>query len=459
MSEYQLTDGEAAALSAQIIGPGAVVPTTDAEEWDLALNRALWRLASSLLGAVGFEVYKDGDLVIGVRPGTASDGVTMYTHAGCAGQAVTDDATNYVYLTVADLAAGNTVTVNQTGFPLPTATPHIPLAIVTAAGGVFHIDDMVDVRGRAVFPVLTGFASSDAAILEHLEEGIPLAFAAFPTWAVDGDGAMTNGAGLVGEPTLTEVGATYAYCYDLGTTTYAALGSSSSLTGWTANWQLTADAANVQIGDAFYVGAAKPFNELAFNLGGAGQVATYSDDSLTSEYWNGSAWVALPNEYYDNTDVTAPATGFRPWQRTGAVAWAIPSDWAMKTVNGINAYWARWIVTAAHVTQEPKTNAKRPYVVTPKYGVVAAHDGLVFRLRASDGAATLHTAADVVFELVNYTTGLSSVLTWPMDERVHVWTGLALAVAAGDVLGICVLVEDGTNEASGVMVELVIVPT
>ncbi|HUS91158.1 MAG TPA: hypothetical protein VM695_04875 [Phycisphaerae bacterium] len=457
MTEYQIDDTEAAALSAQVIPPGVQVPTTDQTEWHLAVNRGLERIARGLANVAGLEVYKDaaGELKFGVRAGRCSDGPDAYAYAGCENQSLTDDETNSIYLTLADLAAGDTVTVSVSGFPAPATTPHIPLATIVCAGGVYGLSDMIDFRSRASLGVLAGFGSADAATAKGLAGGVAQTFAALEAWLVDGDGAETNGAGLVGEPTLTDVGATCVKVYDLGTTTYANLEDSADLTGWTSDWQLTADAANVQVGDAWYVGAAAPFAELAIALG---QAATYSGDAGWAEYWNGVAWVDLGGEVHDSTDPTT-GYGLRTLQQSGAMAWPIPADWAACEVDGVTAYWMRWIVAYAVVTQEPIADAKRPELVTPKYGAVAAVAGTVTRLRVSDGAATVHTTQDVWFSLVNYTTGAGTeALTWPMDERVHVWTGLTLAVAAGDVLGILVHQEDGTNEIERAVVEMTIVP-
>lgn len=56
--------------------------------------------------------------------------VTVFDYAGASDQAVADNATNYVYLTNA-----NVLTINTTGFPA-AGTGHIPLATVVCAGAV-----------------------------------------------------------------------------------------------------------------------------------------------------------------------------------------------------------------------------------------------------------------------------------------------------------------------------------
>ena len=83
------------------------------------LDRVLTRTASAL------RVYQDGDLTFAVRPGRFLNGQAIVTYAGATEQALTDDDTNYIYLT-----AAGALTVNVTGFPLYTATPHIRLATI-----------------------------------------------------------------------------------------------------------------------------------------------------------------------------------------------------------------------------------------------------------------------------------------------------------------------------------------
>ena len=89
-------------------------------------------------------MYKDGALTYGVLPGKWFNGDAVVTYAGSTGNALTDDATNYIYLT-----ASGTLTINTTGFPLPSNTQHIRLAAITTASGAYDADTAV-VDWRAV---------------------------------------------------------------------------------------------------------------------------------------------------------------------------------------------------------------------------------------------------------------------------------------------------------------------
>jgi len=167
MTELSLTDAEANALHGTTDSdtdfkyhcPGEASYFTEGQRQ----RHRLLTLAKAISNSL--RVYRDGALSFGVRPGSAGDGDTVYACEGSAGNALTDDATNYIYLTATNLAAGNTVTVNTTGFPLQSATPHIPLAeIVTSAGG-YGCDDITDLRSAAAMALQSGMTAAAANTL------------------------------------------------------------------------------------------------------------------------------------------------------------------------------------------------------------------------------------------------------------------------------------------------------
>ena len=149
MSETPLTDGEAAALSGTTdTDTDLLYPTNTAADYANSLFRVLHRLNLIAEAVNQLRVYKDGALTFGVRAGKFLDGDTVRNYAGGSEQALTDDDTNYIYLT-----AAGTLTVNTTGFPTPSATPHLPLATILTASGAYALDDITDYRGRAIFQV------------------------------------------------------------------------------------------------------------------------------------------------------------------------------------------------------------------------------------------------------------------------------------------------------------------
>jgi len=533
-----------------------------------------------------------------VRAGEYFTGDAAVDYAGATAQALTNNATNYIHLT-----AGGTLTVNTTGFPVPSLTPHIPLATIVTSAGQYTHSDITDHRSGALFHVLgaaggfatvyngtgsqldagqllhvVGYNAANAALQvelvdadasgkpAHLVANADIADAAtgeavdvyrltgqntsagavgdpvflgataggwtltapggadqikqvvgfvavdhastgeiiFRTdillapetvgtgglqdgavtgaklgadavtgpkiapaftvamhtpgeMAIDGDQARVNGGGIVGDVAVTQIADALAVCYDHGTTTYALLSASGDLTGWTNNYQLTADAAGEEINDALYVGHTVPFAEVTFGVGGAAGV--YSGDTFTWEYYNGASWAAL-SIVHDHTDTTA-ADGKRSFQQQGALHFIPPADWAATTVNGQSAYWIRARVTAAAVTTTPKEDMVNPFLVIPADAFGLPADGEITADRAIDHAATPHTANDVKFILMNFTTGdHSGELTWAQDRAVDAWTlGSALAAGTGDDLGILVTQEDGTDEISDADFELTYVLT
>lgn len=104
-----------------------------------------------LAGANELRVVKDGTLTYGVFSGVFTDGVTDRSYAGSATNALTDDSTNYIYLTAAGV-----LTKNTTGFPDKASTPHVPLATVAtgsasagAVSGTYDHGDITDYRNEA----------------------------------------------------------------------------------------------------------------------------------------------------------------------------------------------------------------------------------------------------------------------------------------------------------------------
>ncbi len=179
MSELQLTDAEANALHGttdsdtdlKYHSPGDASYFTEGQRQ----RHRLLTLAKAISNSL--RVFRDGALTFGVRAGSAGDGEATYSYAGSAGNALTDDATNYIYLDI-DSAALRLV-CNATGLPGASTTPHIPLATIITAGGSYDCDDITDLRASAVFALrsamtaanlntlVAGAASNADALHEH----------------------------------------------------------------------------------------------------------------------------------------------------------------------------------------------------------------------------------------------------------------------------------------------------
>ncbi len=165
MSETQLTDAEANALHGttdsetdfKYHSPGDAGYFTEGQRQRHRVLTLVKAVANNL------RVYSDGALTFGLRAGSASDGEEAYAYAGSASNALTDDATNYIYL---DLDAGDLRLVcNTTGRPDASATPHIPLATITAADGGYGFDDITDLRAAGVFQLGSAMSAAGANTL------------------------------------------------------------------------------------------------------------------------------------------------------------------------------------------------------------------------------------------------------------------------------------------------------
>jgi len=149
MSESDLPESDALTLAGTTDSGTDFKYPEEFENYHLKMMRNFARLLSMAMpGGNALRVFKDGDLTFGVRAGRFMDGATARNYAGADTQALTDDKTNYIYLT-----AGATLTVSDSAFPAAGTTPHIPLATILAADGEYAESDITDYRGRGVFQV------------------------------------------------------------------------------------------------------------------------------------------------------------------------------------------------------------------------------------------------------------------------------------------------------------------
>ncbi|MFW6145742.1 MAG: hypothetical protein ACOC7R_00245 [Planctomycetota bacterium] len=160
MAELPLTDTDADALGGTTDAElDLTYPSIGQSPYHTTLYRLLGRLATLVKTPGALRVYRDGTLTFGVRPGRASGGSVTYEYAGATEQALTDDATNSIYLVIngTDLE----LTVNTSGLPDPAVTPHVPLATIdtgTASiegvSGTYSADDITDLRASAMLRVV-----------------------------------------------------------------------------------------------------------------------------------------------------------------------------------------------------------------------------------------------------------------------------------------------------------------
>jgi len=177
MARYVLTDSEVDALqalqtpgeSAAGGGPGGYPLSLPNESYPRKGTRQERFILTRFAPAGALEVYKPdtGDLYCGVSAGSYFNGASLVTYAGAENVALTNNQTNYVYMTAAGV-----VTVNTTGFPAQGTTPNLPLAIITtgtasASGtaGSYLPEDITDCRSRAMTRVPNAMTAANANTL------------------------------------------------------------------------------------------------------------------------------------------------------------------------------------------------------------------------------------------------------------------------------------------------------
>ena len=184
MAEQYPSDAALNALSGTADAEQEVLhPAIGESPYYTSFYKMLTRLLLAARRAGDLRVFKDGPLTFGVRAGSFFDGDTLRTFQQADGQALTDNATNYVYV-----SADGTLHVNTTGFPVPSATPHIRLAAIVTSGGSYdgrpdtEGGDVADCRGAAMFAPASGLSADlvDGETITLTEGGLLQVAAPFP---------------------------------------------------------------------------------------------------------------------------------------------------------------------------------------------------------------------------------------------------------------------------------------
>jgi len=242
---------------------------------------------------------------------------------------------------------------------------------------------------------------------------------------------------------VTQTEAAAAFCKVADATVFTNLAVSGAGAGYTANYQLFPD--TEAINDAVYFGKATVFGAIYMDM--SATVAVHNDDSITWEYYNGTAWTAL-TIVWDETDTTAN-DGLRPFQADGYIFFSAPTDWAANTVDSQSAYWIRARVSAAEITTIPLTNS-----VEHKTFAFDAGNKIPYACTIGRGLFAFETVSgstdntDVI--LVNGTSGACSAVKVITKAKKDVAIAdFALICAKDDVIGLFCTDEDGTTEYAG----------
>jgi hypothetical protein len=236
--------------------------------------------------------------------------------------------------------------------------------------------------------------------------------------------------------------------YDASATSYTNCAVSGGEDGYTANYQLFPDTEAEN--DAVYFGASSPFGVLYFNV--ATTNATYSADSVTWEYYDGSSWSTL-SILYDQTD-SDDTDGDRPFQEDGYVIFNAPEDWTATTVDSQNAYWIRARISSAGLTQIPLLDSHEHYTVAFDAGTKIPYAADISRARFSFNT-TGGSSNDTKVILCNLSDGTcSSVTTITQGKQDFAVSDFDVSVDADDEIGFFITQEDGITEYADATVEL-----
>ncbi|MGE5498351.1 MAG: hypothetical protein ACM3Q2_09785 [Syntrophothermus sp.] len=145
---------------------------------------------------------------------------------------------------------------------------------------------------------------------------------------------------------------------------------------------ITADVLDV-VGNFLYVGKSKKYTSIYFDF----YTIMSAGTNRTWEYWNGSAWTALPV-----TD------GTNNWQKDGLVTFNPPSDWAKNVVNSVGPiYFIRVGTASGTFGVEPTLRYCLPVPIKE-----------VFANGDFDTSDYWETAGDWAYSVADYTYTLSA---------------------------------------------------
>ena len=225
MSEIFPDDAD---LLAMVEDPQTGVPfiATGTAPYYLQFRQMLYRLLVNL-GPLGCRVFATGPLCVQVRPGRYWLGGQLRQFPGTAADlAITDNATNSIYL-----SADNTAAVTTGDWP---TDEHVKLAQVVSAGGGFEPESIVDLRGYGVVSSLASMLTATPGEINAALHGISANVTAARLGELTG-GGFTTLHQHASFPTPLSVAA----MTDAGPT---------SLDGWASGYVLTNAGAIAKVG-------------------------------------------------------------------------------------------------------------------------------------------------------------------------------------------------------------------
>jgi len=172
--------------------------------------------------------------------------------------------------------------------------------------------------------------------------------------------------------------------------------------------------------------------------------------TIVNEYWDGSAWTAIPGASVGVDTIADFTTG----ASTYILQFIPPADWETTTVGALTGYFIRKRVSVyASVSTQPLGQQAWLYTLEDGIGLPMPASGTL------DKATMLCTTKsgannDSVFLIVNLTQGTVDTITYTKALTIDTDATLSLDVAENDEIVIMQVKEDGTTEYADVNVFL-----
>lgn len=169
------------------------------------------------------------------------------------------------------------------------------------------------------------------------------------------------------------------------------------------------------VNDAYYLGYRYAFNGLTLKYTTAGDGVW----TIVWEYYNGSAWVALPG-------ISDGTTAFEAAAGTYDVTWTRPKDWAATAVGGLTQYWVRARVSAytSIVTQPTGDQAW----IHPDPTAMEATDTVRVEVRSQNELERKPLIDEAMYSLVDDFTDRDLVYRLDIGEPVVVSGGMWIVI-------------------------------
>lgn len=168
----------------------------------------------------------------------------------------------------------------------------------------------------------------------------------------------------------------------------------------------------------------KRFSGIKITLSTAGTVGV-----VVWEYWNGTAWTLLSTAH----NLLDSSVEYTAGTSTYLVTWAVPADWALKTLNSISAYYVRSRITTVFTVNPVATRAWL-LTVNDGVGVSSPVNGEIKSVDFS--ALTVSGAADSIFQFINLSTGKVASVSFAQAVAAQAGATIVggLPVSQGDKL-------------------------